>query len=49
VGRICSIFGEQEKCIQEFGWVNSGKETLEDLGIDGMMLKLISKNWNWKA
>ena len=33
----------EKKCIQNFGWKHKEKDILEDIGVDGMMLK-----WNLK-
>jgi hypothetical protein len=44
------MYGGQERCIQGFGGETRGKETIEDLGVDGrIILKWIFKTWDGRA
>ena len=46
----CDTYGEEARCIQDFGGETCGNENnSEDLRIDAMILKWISKKWDGEA
>jgi hypothetical protein len=48
MGRECSTYGGEERCIQGFWWGNLRKrDHLEDLGVDGrIVLRWIFRKWD---
>jgi hypothetical protein len=47
VGGACSTYGEQERCIQDFGGETRGEiYYLEDPGMDRIILKFVFKKWD---
>jgi hypothetical protein len=51
VGRACSTYGENERCIQSFDGGNLRKGGhLEHVGLDGkIILKMILEKWIWEG
>ena len=50
MGGACGTYGRQERCIQGFGvWSLRVRVHLENLDVDGRILKLVFKKWNLRG
>ena len=38
MGEACGTYGEENRCIEDFGWKPKERDNLEDIGVDGRII-----------